>query len=197
MWFSTFQAGIRKSTFTNSEKEVLQTVISKREETAQGVVEVTMNGSNGHLNTGNSHIFIKFQLLFMNSMHSMHSIHKSSYSMRSHSTLFWHFKALINYWLRFLLLLAFDLISHTEKMLRLFRTLVDFLRSQQNFRYNNKKCFRKFLDFPWSVQEKQFSFRYLNFCWDLRKSISYIEIIVSPNFVKLTAYSCTIIYRGI
>lgn len=59
------QVGIRKSLFTNSEKEVLQTVILKREQTAQdlaaaaaaeaaaGTTQVTMNGSNGHLNTGN------------------------------------------------------------------------------------------------------------------------------------------------
>lgn len=40
--------------FTSSEKEVLQTVILKREQTAQEVAEsqLTMNGSNGHLNTG-------------------------------------------------------------------------------------------------------------------------------------------------
>lgn len=50
-----FKAGIRKSLFTTSEKEVLQTVILKREQTAQEVAEaqVVMNGSNGHLNTGN------------------------------------------------------------------------------------------------------------------------------------------------
>lgn len=66
IYFKIFQqAGIRKSLFTNSEKEVLQTVILKREQTAQdlaeataaeaasGVAQVTMNGSNGHLNTGN------------------------------------------------------------------------------------------------------------------------------------------------
>lgn len=48
-----FQAGIRKQ-FTNSEKEVLQTVILKREQTAQEVAEsqLAMNGSNGHLSTG-------------------------------------------------------------------------------------------------------------------------------------------------
>lgn len=47
------QAGIRKQ-FTNSEKEVLQTVILKREQTAQEVADsqLTMNGSNGHLSTG-------------------------------------------------------------------------------------------------------------------------------------------------
>ncbi|XP_031622536.1 uncharacterized protein LOC116340271 [Contarinia nasturtii] len=48
------KAGIRKSLFTNSEKEVLQTVILKREQMAQDATEtqLTMNGSNGHLNIG-------------------------------------------------------------------------------------------------------------------------------------------------
>lgn len=48
-----FQVGIRKQ-FTNSEKEVLQTVILKREQTAQETADsqLAMNGSNGHLSTG-------------------------------------------------------------------------------------------------------------------------------------------------
>lgn len=49
-----FQSGIRKPLFTTSEKEVLQTVILKREQMAQDAAEtqLAMNGSNGHLNTG-------------------------------------------------------------------------------------------------------------------------------------------------
>ncbi|XP_055314062.1 uncharacterized protein LOC129575144 isoform X2 [Sitodiplosis mosellana] len=48
------KSGIRKPLFTTSEKEVLQTVILKREQMAQDAAEtqLTMNGSNGHLNTG-------------------------------------------------------------------------------------------------------------------------------------------------
>lgn len=52
------QVGIRKSIFSNTEKEVTETVILKREQTAQELSEHQSDaatgtiGSNGHLNTG-------------------------------------------------------------------------------------------------------------------------------------------------
>lgn len=55
-----FQVGIRKSIFTNTEKEVTEKVILKREQAAQENAEshleirVGINGSNNQLNTGES-----------------------------------------------------------------------------------------------------------------------------------------------
>lgn len=77
-WVSLYvsnQAGIRKSTFTDPEKDALQTVILKREQTAKEVAEsqVTMNGSNGHLNTGNFHTFSDHGFFLY-----MHHIHVQS-----------------------------------------------------------------------------------------------------------------------
>lgn len=48
------QVGIRKSAFSETEKVVTETVILKREQTAQEVIEtqLTTIGSNGHLNMG-------------------------------------------------------------------------------------------------------------------------------------------------
>lgn len=56
LWWE--QVGIRKSIFSNTEKEVTETVILKREQTAQEISEIQSEtvavniGSNGHLSTG-------------------------------------------------------------------------------------------------------------------------------------------------
>lgn len=51
------KVGIRKSIFTDAEKEVTQSVILKREQNAQELVDnqmtIAINGSSGQLNIGN------------------------------------------------------------------------------------------------------------------------------------------------
>lgn len=56
MMINILQVGIRKSLFSDAEKEVTQNVLLKREQTAQELADtqtiIAMNGSNGHLNSG-------------------------------------------------------------------------------------------------------------------------------------------------
>lgn len=57
-FLTDWQVGIRKSIFSDTEKEVTETVILKREQTAQETADTQLamaaaiNSSNGQLNTG-------------------------------------------------------------------------------------------------------------------------------------------------
>lgn len=102
--------------FTNSEKEVLQTVILKREQTAQelaeanaaeaaaaaaaasssGTAQVTMNGSNGHLNTGKL-FSIPFLQILIFSVHQL-IVFKTSTAFMTTCMFFSIFNAIISFW---------------------------------------------------------------------------------------------------
>lgn len=71
VFFETiFQVGIRKSIFTETEKEVTDTVILRRELTQQELsesrlsVEATDVGSNNHINTVGEYSFFLFFILY-------------------------------------------------------------------------------------------------------------------------------------
>lgn len=84
-----FQSGIRKPLFTTSEKEVLQTVILKREQMAQDAAEtqLAMNGSNGHLNTG---MLLLFFLLFPENKSNKKTTKFSLHSSHAHFVRLFH-----------------------------------------------------------------------------------------------------------
>lgn len=80
------QVGIRKSIFSDTEKQVTSTVIQKREQTAQEIAESQLNqvnaiGSNTQLNTGELLILIISWLVL--SRQNRHQFGRDSFGVAS------------------------------------------------------------------------------------------------------------------